>query len=124
VQPALVIECGTNRGGSALFYAHLFDLLGKGRVLTIDVESMHQLSHAPGIRGGHGEMRAILDHPPSNGMAAETRLTGPAPKPKGAPFTSTNLDIDTGETLPILLTCLKSASGRRCAHVVRLSREE
>jgi cephalosporin hydroxylase len=49
VQPALLIECGTNRGGSALFYAHLFDLLGKGRVLTIDVESMHQLSH-PRIR--------------------------------------------------------------------------
>jgi cephalosporin hydroxylase len=46
VQPGLLVECGTNRGGSALFYAHLFDLLGKGRVLTIDVESMHQLSHA------------------------------------------------------------------------------
>jgi cephalosporin hydroxylase len=49
VQPGLLIECGTNRGGSALFYAHLFDLLGRGRVLTIDVESMHQLSH-PRIR--------------------------------------------------------------------------
>jgi cephalosporin hydroxylase len=46
VQPALLIECGTHRGGSALFYAHLFELLGKGRVVTIDVESMHQLSHA------------------------------------------------------------------------------
>src|ERR1700730_4443967 len=49
VQPALLVECGTNRGGSALFYAHLFDLLGKGRVVTIDAASMHQLSH-PRIR--------------------------------------------------------------------------
>ena len=49
IQPELLIECGTNRGGSALFYAHLFDLIGKGRVVTIDVESMHQLSH-PRIR--------------------------------------------------------------------------
>src|SRR5207249_3537686 len=30
VQPDLLIECGTNRGGSAYFYAQLFDLMGKG----------------------------------------------------------------------------------------------
>src|ERR1051325_4593058 len=28
VQPDLLIECGTNRGGSSMFYAHLMDLLG------------------------------------------------------------------------------------------------
>jgi cephalosporin hydroxylase len=38
VRPELVIECGTYAGGSALFLAHLCDLLGKGLVLTIDVE--------------------------------------------------------------------------------------
>jgi cephalosporin hydroxylase len=27
IRPALLLETGTNRGGSALFYAHLFDLL-------------------------------------------------------------------------------------------------
>jgi cephalosporin hydroxylase len=45
IKPDLLIECGTNRGGAALFYAHLFDLLGKGRVLTIDVQKLHSLSH-------------------------------------------------------------------------------
>jgi cephalosporin hydroxylase len=45
IKPALLIETGTNRGGSALFYAHLMDLLGGGRVVTIDVERLHQLEH-------------------------------------------------------------------------------
>jgi len=45
VKPDLLIECGTNRGGSSRFYAHLFDLMGKGEVMTIDVERMHDISH-------------------------------------------------------------------------------
>lgn len=45
IRPALLLETGTHRGGSALFYAHLFDLLGHGRVVTVDVERMHQLEH-------------------------------------------------------------------------------
>ncbi len=45
VKPSLLIECGTNRGGSSLFFAHLFDLMGHGEVITIDVERLHQLSH-------------------------------------------------------------------------------
>lgn len=46
VRPALLVETGTNRGGSALFYAHLMDLLGgEGRVITIDVERLHELDH-------------------------------------------------------------------------------
>ena len=45
IQPELIIECGTNRGGSAFFYAQLFDLMGRGRVVTIDLEKMHNLSH-------------------------------------------------------------------------------
>src|SRR5690242_11035603 len=45
VRPELLIECGTNRGGSARFYAHLFDLMGHGRIVTVDVEKMHDLSH-------------------------------------------------------------------------------
>ena len=49
IRPELLIECGTNRGGSALFYAHLFDLMGQGSVVTVDVEAMHQLSH-PRVR--------------------------------------------------------------------------
>lgn len=45
VKPALLIECGTNRGGSALFFAHLFDLMGHGQLITIDVEKLHTLTH-------------------------------------------------------------------------------
>jgi len=45
VKPELLIECGTNKGGASLFYANLFDLMGKGSVITIDVEKMHNLSH-------------------------------------------------------------------------------
>lgn len=36
-KPDVIIETGTDRGGSALFFASLFDLLGKGEVITIDV---------------------------------------------------------------------------------------
>jgi cephalosporin hydroxylase len=45
IKPTLLIECGTNRGGSAFFYATLFDLMGQGRIVTIDVEKLHEISH-------------------------------------------------------------------------------
>jgi cephalosporin hydroxylase len=45
VKPTLLIETGTYRGGSALFYAHLFDLMGRGRVITVDIEDVHDLRH-------------------------------------------------------------------------------
>jgi cephalosporin hydroxylase len=45
LRPGLIIETGTNRGGTALFYAHLCELLGHGRVVTIDVTRMHDLEH-------------------------------------------------------------------------------
>jgi len=45
IRPDLLIESGTNRGGSALFYAHLFDLMGSGRVLTVDLHKMHDIVH-------------------------------------------------------------------------------
>jgi hypothetical protein len=38
IRPALIIETGTAFGGSALYLAHLCDLLGHGQVLTIDLE--------------------------------------------------------------------------------------
>lgn len=45
LKPSLIIETGTNRGGSSLFYAHLMDLLGHGRIITIDVEKLHEHYH-------------------------------------------------------------------------------
>jgi cephalosporin hydroxylase len=38
VQPDLVIETGTLHGGSALYLASCMDLVGRGRVVTVDVE--------------------------------------------------------------------------------------
>ena len=36
-RPGLVLETGTHEGGSALFLAHMLDLLGAGEIVTIDV---------------------------------------------------------------------------------------
>jgi len=46
LKPELLIESGTHKGGSSLFYAHLFDILDHGEVITIDVQKMHELSHS------------------------------------------------------------------------------
>jgi cephalosporin hydroxylase len=45
VKPDVLIECGTFRGGSSLFFAQLFDVMGHGRVITIDIQKLHNLSH-------------------------------------------------------------------------------
>jgi cephalosporin hydroxylase len=45
LQPGLLIECGTHRGGAAEHYAYLFDVMGKGQIVTIDIVKMHDLSH-------------------------------------------------------------------------------
>jgi cephalosporin hydroxylase len=38
VKPDLIIETGTWNGGSAFFFASLYDMLNKGKVITIDIE--------------------------------------------------------------------------------------
>ena len=57
VRPALLIETGTWDGGSALFYAQLMDLLGEGRVLTIDIDDKNDLDH-PRVEFLHGSSTA------------------------------------------------------------------
>lgn len=37
-KPDYIIETGTARGGSAMFYASICELLGQGRVVTCDIE--------------------------------------------------------------------------------------
>src|SRR4051812_44162186 len=37
-RPGLIVETGTAQGGSALYLAHLLDLVGGGRVVSIDLE--------------------------------------------------------------------------------------
>ena len=38
IRPDLIVETGTAFGGSALFMAHMMDILGKGEIITIDIE--------------------------------------------------------------------------------------
>lgn len=45
LRPSLLVETGTNRGGSSFFFASIFDLLGHGEVVTVDVERLHDLAH-------------------------------------------------------------------------------
>ena len=53
IQPTLLIETGTHRGGSALFYAHLMDELDRGKVMTIDIVDLHERDH-PRVEFVHG----------------------------------------------------------------------
>lgn len=54
VRPDRILETGTHLGGSALFLAHMLDLLGKGEIVTIDVlENAGRPPH-PRIRYVHG----------------------------------------------------------------------
>jgi cephalosporin hydroxylase len=45
IKPELLIECGTYKGGSSYFFGDLFELMGKGRVITVDIAKLHELSH-------------------------------------------------------------------------------
>jgi len=38
IKPDYIIETGTGYGGSSLFYAAIMQLIGKGEVLTVDIE--------------------------------------------------------------------------------------
>jgi cephalosporin hydroxylase len=49
-RPTLVIETGTFHGGSALFFASVCDLLGRGRVMTVDIEEFRPRAIHPRIR--------------------------------------------------------------------------
>jgi len=49
VKPDVVVECGTFKGGTAYYLARLMDLLGKGRVITIDIEKHPGLPQHPRI---------------------------------------------------------------------------
>jgi cephalosporin hydroxylase len=54
LRPDLVVECGTAEGGSALYIAHVLDLLGKGDVITVDLAPAARPPSHPRIRYLHG----------------------------------------------------------------------
>lgn len=58
LRPDLIIETGTAGGGSALYYASLFDLLGHGEVVTIDIEKNDKRPQHKRIQYIHGSSTA------------------------------------------------------------------
>ncbi len=49
IRPDLIIETGTLNGGSAYYLAHLCDILGDGKIITIDIEKNNNRPHHPRI---------------------------------------------------------------------------
>ena len=45
IRPEVIIECGTNQGGSALFFADVCELVGNGHVYSVDVVPPPALAH-------------------------------------------------------------------------------
>lgn len=55
VAPTLIVELGTYLGGTTLFLAHLLDVLGNGRVISVDRDLHASRPTHPRIRYSHGE---------------------------------------------------------------------
>lgn len=74
IRPDLVIETGTALGGSALFMAHMMDLMGNGQVVSIDTVPASRPSH-PRIRYvlGSSDDPAVIAHV-IDGRPQEVRL--------------------------------------------------
>ena len=69
-QPDLIIECGAFKGGSALFLASICDLIGNGKVVTIDIN--HDDHRPP-----HPRITYLLGSSTSGEVVAEVNaLTG------------------------------------------------
>jgi len=53
LEPDVVVETGIGNGGSALFFASILELIGKGKVITIDIEKK-------GFLPGHKRIKYIV----------------------------------------------------------------
>ncbi len=63
VQPDIFVEIGSAHGGSTLYFAHLFDHLGKGTVVSIDLSRENFEARHPRIvtLTGDSSSREVLD---------------------------------------------------------------
>lgn len=64
LKPDLIIETGTFKSGSAMYYCHLMDLIGNGIVITIDIEFREN-------RPTHPRLRHILGSSTDEGVVRE-----------------------------------------------------
>jgi cephalosporin hydroxylase len=66
IKPDVLIETGTFKSGSAIFYCHLMDLMNHGKVITIDIEFREN-------RPVHKRLRHILGSSVDAGVLNEVR---------------------------------------------------
>ncbi len=64
VQPDLIVEMGSYKGGGTLYLAHLLDIIGHGRVLSVDIDhSNFIVSHSRiTILTGSTQDQKVIDH--------------------------------------------------------------
>lgn len=92
-RPQVIVETGSAWGGSALFFAHLFDIIGEGEVITVDIGRMGTAEHprityltgdsvalAPTVKDMIGDRSCMVvldsDHRTAH-VAAELAVYGP-----------------------------------------------
>ncbi|MCJ8499397.1 CmcI family methyltransferase [Desulfatitalea alkaliphila] len=66
--PDVIVETGVNQGGSAVFFASLCRLIGKGRVIAIDIEIPPNVRDAI-AQSPYGDMITLIE---SDSVAPET----------------------------------------------------
>ena len=49
VKPEVLVEIGSAHGGSTLYFAHLFDLIGQGSVISVDFDRTRYIAEHPRI---------------------------------------------------------------------------
>ena len=57
-KPETIVELGSQSGGSALFFAHLLDAVGAGRVISVDVQRHNFVAEHPRIELVTGDTRS------------------------------------------------------------------
>jgi cephalosporin hydroxylase len=73
-QPDVILEMGTFEGGSALYFASMLDLIGRGRVISVDIQ------HRPGLPS-HSRITYLTGSSTSDEIVAQIRsLTKPNDK--------------------------------------------
>ncbi|HEY5494627.1 MAG TPA: CmcI family methyltransferase [Candidatus Anoxymicrobiaceae bacterium] len=59
-RPDLIVETGTQYGGSALWLANLLDVIGDGKVVTVDIQAWEALPRHERVRVDHPRIEYLL----------------------------------------------------------------
>jgi len=72
-RPSVVIETGTGGGGTTVFLANMMDLLGQGRIITIDRKKVGKPESHPLARPIHPRITYLHGSSTSSNVQAELR---------------------------------------------------